>query len=386
MEMFHKRIGFVLLIGILAVYCFGFDPIVASVPEIADDMSFNFIAYGDTRGPGTPVSDLHDDIIDEYLTFDPELILHTGDLAYHGSEWYQLLAFNESMTAVWESGIPFYIAPGNHEMYTDDWVNDPTFTNYTLYVDYEDVAAACGGTELYYSFDYNGIHFVIINTEHYWDGDNFDLSSEQWTWLESDLGGVDNETFVVFSFHRPPFSVRAGSSGLQPNPIQEELLGFLMQEDVDLVFNGHDHMYYRTEREGIYFVVAGGGGAPLHAYNDSSAVWQEGDVAASEYSYCNVEVNSTHVVVSAYLLDGSLLDSFFIERSVSSTSSSTTSSISSTSTTTPPMSTPSESTAITTTTSETSSVPTGYTGLILALVIGGAMLFVIVTLVFRRRS
>ena len=382
MEMFQKRLGFVLLIGILTVYCFGFDPITAGVPEIAEDMSFNFIAYGDTRGPGTPVSDFHDDIIDKYLTFDPELILHTGDLAYHGGEWYQLLAFNESMTAVWESGIPFYIAPGNHEMYTDDWVNDPTFTNYTLYVDYEDVAAACGGTELYYSFDYNGIHFVIINTEHYWDGDNFDLSAEQWTWLEGDLGNVDNETFVVFSFHRPPFSVRAGGSDSQPNPVQEELFDFLMQEDVDLVFNGHDHMYYRTEREGIFFVVAGGGGAPLHDYDDSLTVWQEGDVAASEYSYCNVEVNSTHVAVSAYLLNGSLLDTFFIERPISSTSSFTTASP----TTTPPMSTPSESTEITTTTSETSSSPTENVGIILTLVIGVGMLFIIVTIVFRRRS
>jgi hypothetical protein len=31
-----------------------------------------------------------------------------------------------------------------------------------------------------------------------------------------------------------------------------------------LIFGGHDHLYYRTKRDGIVYVVTGGGGAPLY--------------------------------------------------------------------------------------------------------------------------
>ncbi len=377
MQTFQKKIGLIVLIGILSTHFLGFYPAIANVPEIADEMSFNFIAYGDTRGDGVPVSPLHDDIIEDYLAFNPELIIHSGDLAYHGGEWYQWLEFNESMTAVWESGIPFYVAPGNHEMYTDDWVNDPTFTNYTLYVDYEDIAAACGGTELYYSFDYNEVHFVILNTEHDWIDGEFQLSSEQMSWVEADLGNVENETFVVVTFHRPAYSARGG--GL-PSSIQKELHDFFVREDVDLIFNGHDHMYYRTERDGIFYVVTGGGGAPLHDYNDTGLTWQEGDFAAKEHHFCNVEVNTTHVVVYAYSLNGTILDSFFIEKPLISIST----------TTIPSTSTSSETTAIqtttTTTTSETISSPTGNMGLISILIAGGIMLVLVVIIVIKKRS
>jgi hypothetical protein len=43
------------------------------------------------------------------------------------------------------------------------------------------------------------------------------------------------------------------------------LLDSLFQKHgVKLVFQGHDHLYYRTVRSGITYVVTGGGGAPLY--------------------------------------------------------------------------------------------------------------------------
>ena len=64
--------------------------------SIPDDGIFTFIAYGDTRS-GSPgnVSPLHEEIVGLYLDHDPELILHVGDLVYHGGEWYQYADFNE---------------------------------------------------------------------------------------------------------------------------------------------------------------------------------------------------------------------------------------------------------------------------------------------------
>jgi len=78
-----------------------------------------------------------------------------------------------------------------------------------------------------------------------------------------------------------------------------------------------DLLVKKTLRDGIYYVTTGGGGAPLAGINTSAPVWQSGDVAASEYHYCNIEVNSTDVAVTVYLSNHSLLDSFSIDRPIS---------------------------------------------------------------------
>lgn len=96
--------------------------------------------------------------------------------------------------------------------------------------------------------------------------------------------------------------------------MREEFHDLFVEYDVDLVLMGHDHYYYRTLRDEIYYVTTGGGGAPLAGINTSAPIWQLGDVAASDYHYCNIDVSPVDVTVTAYRADHSLLDSFTIER------------------------------------------------------------------------
>jgi 3',5'-cyclic AMP phosphodiesterase CpdA len=308
------KVRFILSVFVLSLCIAGL-----SIPVLADtpwpDDTFCFIAYGDTRAdsPGN-VSYLHEEMVGLYLQNDPELILHTGDLVYHGGEWYQYAEFNDSIQLVWDYKVPFFTAVGNHEMYTDDWVNDPTFTNYTAYVDHSDVAAACGGTELYYSFDANEIHFIFLNTEHDWINDEYICSAEQYAWLESDLEAAEEDAFIVVVFHRPPYSIRYARPDrwAEAESIREEFHSIFLTYDVDLVFNGHDHLYYRTIRDGIYYVVTGGGGAPLALHQIEGTVWQEGDVAFSDYHYCVAKHESGYLEVEAFLLNGTVIDSFSV--------------------------------------------------------------------------
>ena len=44
-----------------------------------------------------------------------------------------------------------------------------------------------------------------------------------------------------------------------------------------LVFCGHDHLYYRTTRDGVTYVVTGGGGAPPYR-PENSQIAIPGDV------------------------------------------------------------------------------------------------------------
>ena len=316
-------VGFCLFVSLAAVSRFASLTIYTGIGVAAagtDESSFNFIVYGDTLSVTMPsgVSPLHEDIIDLYLTHDPELIIHSGDLAFLGGTWTQLMEFNATMTAVWDSGVPFYSVPGNHETALGDWRQDYSFTNYTQYVHYEDVAAACGGTELYYSFDYGDVHFITLNTEDSWvdDGTLFRCSTEQMTWLQGDLANVENDTFLVVAFHRPPYSVREARPDrwAQAEAIRDEFHGLFLQHDVDLVLNGHDHYYYRSLRDGIYYVVSGGGGAPPAGVDKDAPAWQDGDIGFTEFHYCNVEVNSSHVTLDVHLLNGTTADSFTIPR------------------------------------------------------------------------
>jgi hypothetical protein len=295
---------------------------VVSDTPYPDDI-FCFIAYGDTRSnsPGN-VSPIHEQLVGLYLEHDPELILNVGDLVYHGGEWYQYADFNESIQLVWEYDIPYFIAAGNHEMYTDDWVNDPSFTNYTAFVDYSDVAAACGGTELYYSFDANGTHFTFLNTETDWNWDTGDYtcSADQMAWLTEDLAATGKDDFIVVVFHRPYFG---SSDSLSKASIRDDFHALFVEHGVDLVFNGHEHLYYRTIQDGIHYVVTGGGGAPLVVNLPQEPVWNEDDVYFSDYHYCVAKYESGYLNVEVFLLNGTLRDSFSLSMPQESTISTT---------------------------------------------------------------
>ena len=281
-----------------------------------DDGIFSFVAYGDTRSSDeTAVGALHDDIVSHYLQKDPELIIHTGDLVNHGGEAYQWPLFDASISAIadWNTSIEFFAAAGNHEIYTDVYgVNDEDYSTYLEYVDFSSVVDEPGETELYYSFDRGGIHFIVLNTVEEWDEDVFTCPEAQMDWLEGDLAREYN--FTVVTFHNPAYSIRADRTDrwAQAASIRATFHTLFDENNVDIVFTGHDHYYYRTIRDGIYYVTVAAGGAPLYDIDTEAPDWQEGDVGLSEYHYAVASIVNYGVQVKVYLLDGTIADSFEI--------------------------------------------------------------------------
>ncbi|MFW9793858.1 MAG: metallophosphoesterase, partial [Candidatus Thorarchaeota archaeon] len=286
---------------------------------IPDDGVFTFIAYGDTRSSDeTAVSSMHETIVSVYLEHDPELIIHTGDLVSRGGEAYQWPLFEASISAVRDSDIPFYSTVGNHELYTDDWnVQDEDFSTYLDYVDFSDVVDTPGETELHYSFDMQGIHFIFLNAVEEWDGNNYTCPEAQMEWLMNDLAG--NYEFIVVSFHNPMYSVSADrpERWAQGESLRETFNEIFIQYGVDIVFNGHDHCYYRTFRDGIQYVMTGGGGAPLCEIETEESGWQEGDVGFSDYHFCVCSINNVtnQLDVEVILLNETIADSFSLQLS-----------------------------------------------------------------------
>jgi hypothetical protein len=134
-------------------------------------------------------------------------------------------------------------------------------------------------------------------------------------WLMDDLAG--NYEFIVVSFHNPMYSVRADRPDrwAQGESLRDTFHDLFIQYGVDIVFNGHDHQYYRTVRDDIQYIVTGGGGAPLYDIQTENTVWQEGDVGFSDYHYlvCRINHITNQLDVDVFLLNETIEDTFSLQ-------------------------------------------------------------------------
>ena len=139
--------------------------------------------------------------------------------------------------------VPVYNVLGNHDGVSGGW---RVFQN---------VFGA-----LYYSFDYEGSHFVILNNAF---KESFD--SRQFNWLKNDLANSRAKHKFVF-MHKPVFDPSEIHKNyiMSGRAVTEELMRLFARHKVDYVFAGHLHGYAKAERDGVVYIVTGGAGAPLY--------------------------------------------------------------------------------------------------------------------------
>ncbi|MCG3219837.1 MAG: metallophosphoesterase, partial [Candidatus Heimdallarchaeota archaeon] len=160
------------------------------------------------------------------------------------------------------------------------------------------------GNERYYSFNHSQIHFIVINTEEFWDDDDyfFDITTAQYDWIIDDLANND-KPFTIALFHRPCYSIRSNYRVLNAKEIAKVLEPIFIEYGVYLTFSGHDHYYYRTTRNDITHVVTGGAGAPLYVPERTDQVI-EGDVYFAKYHYVNVSVTDDTIKLETFAYAG----------------------------------------------------------------------------------
>lgn len=215
-----------------------------TAPEPGAMEDFQFCAYGDTRNGHT----MHSTVIDHMESCHPMFVTHSGDMIDDGHDNSQWDTYFE-VIADWNHlarEAPFFYAMGNHDdesVYFYDAVKLPQNPH---------------GTEAYSSFDWGRIHFVAINSEI-----DYSLTSDQYEFLSNDLTAASSNPaydFIIGLVHRPLYS--SGYHGREED-LAEVLEPLLIANDVDLVIQGHDHMYERSyAQDGVIYVVSGGGGAP----------------------------------------------------------------------------------------------------------------------------
>jgi Calcineurin-like phosphoesterase len=241
------------------------------------------IVFGDTRTG----HNIHRQIVNLITQTKPSAVFHTGDLVSDGrfkSDWDTFNVIAAPILAHSE----FYPALGNHEHQSKLY-----FDNFTL-----------PGNEQWYSVEKNRTHFIILNSCI-----TITPESEQYKWLVNDLSGIgDSIRFVVALFHHPPYST--GEHDEDEMGLRATLVPLLEKYGVDMIFNGHDHDYERSLCGGRYYIVAGGGGAPLRDQARTSPCSQ---LYLKKYHFCKLSMVDGRLIVKVYDNRAHLIDHYEIQ-------------------------------------------------------------------------
>lgn len=247
-----------------------------------------FIVYGDNR---TNMAD-HQKVVDAIIKEKPMFVINTGDLVESGISADDYQRFFEIERELLRN-ICIFPAIGNHE------IIDPTLSIYKKYIF---PPQNNSGKKEWYSFDFANVHIAVYDT---YDG-LFTFSNEQLKWIESDLKSASENLEVDHIFtimHHGPYS--ASNHG-DNSAAKSKVVPLLKKYGVDMTLAGHDHNYERGEADGLRYMVAGGGGAPLYSAGQSQyTIYSE-----SALHYVVFNVYGPDVSGCAFRVDGSIMDCF----------------------------------------------------------------------------
>ncbi|WP_087926114.1 purple acid phosphatase family protein [Streptomyces albireticuli] len=253
---------------------------------------FTFTAFGDQ---GVSYHALANDQL--ILGQNPAFHLHAGDICYADDSgagkpadvydarvWDQFLAQTESVAG----SVPWMVTTGNHDM--EAWYSPNGYggqsARWTLPANGVDPRTAPGVYSFVYgntgvvALDANDISYEITANTGYTGG-------RQTRWLDRRLGelrGCRDIDFLVGFFHHCAFSTTKAHAS--DGAVREQWLPLFEKHQVDLVINGHNHVYERTDairggrvtkavplgttvdspRDGIVYVTAGGAGKSLYDF------------------------------------------------------------------------------------------------------------------------
>ncbi|MCX4883767.1 metallophosphoesterase family protein [Streptomyces sp. NBC_00847] len=331
--------------------------------------SFVFTAFGD-QGVSQAAA-ANDHVI---LRQKPAFHLHAGDICYADTNgqgrksdgydpafWDLFLKQNEPVAR----SVPWMVTTGNHDM--EAWYSPEGYGGQLARWSLPDSGFDARTAPGVYAFTYGNVGFVALdaNDVSYEIPANLGYSGGRQTkWLDRKLAGLraaKDVDFVVVFFHHCAYSTSTHASD---GGVRAEWLPLFAKHQVDLVINGHNHVYERTDavkdggvgrpvpigastdptRDGTVYVTAGGGGRDLYGFpagvkesyeghvthHDSVATfrWTKAKASVTEtvewsrvryggFSLLSVEAQSgprPALKVSALTDDGRRIDHFEVRR------------------------------------------------------------------------
>ena len=224
--------------------------------------------------------------VDDINVMKPDFVITGGDLIMDAPRVSYERAdslYNIYTSEVLNFEMPVYNTIGNHEIFGiyKESNTPPDHPEYGFKM-YEKRIG-----ERYYSFDYKGWHFILLNSIQYKDHKYYGMIDEkQMEWIKRDLLNVDPQTPIVISTHIPFITVftqylfgeyAPDYRGLIVENTRD-VLDLFVGHNLMLVLQGHLHYLEYIELDGISFITGGA----------VSARWWEGPNHNTEEGYLMV--------------------------------------------------------------------------------------------------
>lgn len=254
------------------------------------DTAFSFTVIGDTQKNPTMTGRL----ARLMWARRPNFVVHVGDVVDEGPdkrEWVNEL-FGPCAELFGRAAI--FPTIGNHEK------NDPHYYKYF----------ALPQPEYYYRYRYGNADFFAIDTNSL---RKLGTDSEQYGWLDRELGKSDARWKIVYH-HHPAYTSDDDDYGdtyrgtsKQGDPRVRGLVPLYEKHNVDMVLNGHVHFYERTwpiragkvdPSKGIVYLTSGGGGGKLENFAPTPT-WFKAEIRR-DFHYCYVTIHGGRLVLKAY--------------------------------------------------------------------------------------
>jgi predicted phosphodiesterase len=295
--------------------------------------SFTFIGVSDPQGINETDYSYYKLTLDSAFNAypDAEFVINCGDMVDTGTSDEQGSMFFDA-SLPYSAERPLMTVIGNHETRGDGVnkyrlhfnnpqnavglgiydSNDPNVTLASLY----------NTDNTVYSFDYGNAHFAVLNTGSDWY-DMTELLNMQKQWLINDLNATDKK-WKILVLHRGVYT-----SYYSHDDVRNAYLEIIDTAEVDLVLQGHEHLYMRTYpmrrnevattekyeiSKGVGTVYSIIGVAAQKRYNFVDRTWSASayNIPTGNPSYIAVTVDDDQISFAARLSDGTTIDSFTI--------------------------------------------------------------------------
>ncbi|MBA4063927.1 MAG: hypothetical protein C0501_09485 [Isosphaera sp.] len=238
----------------------------------------------------------------------PNFVVHVGDVVDDGAAKWQWTGDLFRPCGELFGRVAVFPCIGNHEK------NHPHYYKYF----------ALPKPEYHYSYTYGNAEFFVLDTNTPRD---LTPNGEQYRWLDNALA-ASTARWKVCYHHHPVYSSDSddyGNSWKGPtaggDPRTRALNGLYEKHNVDVVFNGHIHLYERTwpvrggrvaAKGGVVHVTSGGGGGRLEDFAPTPAFFKrEGRV---DHHFCYVTVHGGALGLKAFDQEGRLFDEFALNK------------------------------------------------------------------------
>ncbi len=295
---------------------YGFWSDVATITTADNSDSFTFFHVSDSQGGSERHYDKWSNLVDTAFTMYPDaaFLMHTGDHVDHGDNFKQWKWMFNSASEHLMSSVLMPTA-GNHENHGEYALDD----NFIL----PNVPEQETMTGVYYSFDYNNAHFIVLNSN---DDEDNGISEEQIEWMKADAAASDAEWKFVM-LHKAPYSNGSHYDDGDVVELRKVLSKRMPELGIDMVLQGHDHVYLRTDAMNnnevveVYEMSVDNNGktytakvnpdGTIYAINGCSGVkyYQTKDPADTDELFPRAEaiVDATYPVFAAIRIEGNSL-------------------------------------------------------------------------------